>query len=80
MDEEKAKGRVGKDHTACIVAFQTLVFDPTSGGLIASHPLITTQIDMCARCGLFYGISATRSETKVDMKMAQPSNGHGGRG
>lgn len=67
-NQEKAKGRVGKDRGTCIISYQSLVMDPASGGIIYAPPLITTMFDVCADCGTFYCTQADLGTARVEMK------------
>lgn len=66
LENEKAKGKTGKDANAYLFMHQSLIADPAK--TILSAPLITAFFDACMVCGTVYCVH-------MDVKTAMPGMG-----
>jgi len=62
--EELAKGNIRTAEKTSVITFQTTIFDPSKGGLIApkKFPVIISRLDICADCGALYCVELAKIE------------------
>jgi len=66
-DQEKSKGKIAKDTIIVIEQKGSLVYNPFSMIAVLSAPLIISNYDVCAKCGMYYCVYS-------DMKMVNPQS------
>ena len=64
-EEQKAKGKIGPGFNTAIAMLNSLILDPRKivGQLTA--PILTSYLDICAKCGVVYCVRIDRQEQNL---------------
>ena len=77
LQEEKDKGKIGKEAKAYISQTQSLIADMTKAFLTA--PVITAYYDICVDCGIVYCVHVEVVQASPQMTQLKPGQqGPGG--
>lgn len=71
-EEQKAKGKIGPGFNTAIAMLNSLILDPRKivGQLTA--PILTSYLDICAKCGVVYCVHIDRLEQNLSVKPSAP--------
>lgn len=70
LEQEREKGKVGKETIGAAQVFQSIIADPRVPSL--SAPILIALIDICAECGT---VRCIKAETKIGAVQATPKPG-----